>query len=388
MKKRTLVEALQTLQELDYVPGVSMVVPDFNYQPNKRKNFDTVDAGEDFPYDDGEGGGPQNSQGYGQQGVGRGGVGWGGRPDSSGGIRKPSATYQATWDTTDEGADWDETERHGGDRRNLWRDTPEAKILRKKISKDKEELPEAMGTPIKVGNWAPMDGPSMSSGRDAGPVEDEDGDPVSAQYMPTPVDPMRGPGNMWGGPGMIPGGTGGWATAPSHPTGDDPNDEEKPMKMREFFDPKPIEAEPLTNQGQDYLNDATDEEVENKVDQLWDRDDNDNFADSPGSVLQEPTGEDDEGQGEQSFAGRYGGETIMLMPNIGKGGEFIMSPDKHGAARGTYGMHMDGKDKGNADMLDKRSAWDVLQHVISAMAQGRQPQPEKPENEENTDFPG
>jgi hypothetical protein len=65
-----------------------------------------------------------------------------------------------------------------------------------------------------------------------------------------------------------------------------------------------------------------------------------------------------------------------------------MSPDKHGAARGTYGMHMDGKDKASPEMLDKRSAWDVLQHVISAMARGQQPQPQKPENEENTDFPG
>ena len=155
------------------------------------------------------------------------------------------------------------------------------------------------------------------------------------------------------------------------------------MKLREFFDPSPIESEPLTNPQQDYLNDGTDEELEDDIQGLGGPGD-DEFEHHAGEVQQGPESDEDP----QSFTGRYGGETILMLPNMGRGSEFIMSPDKFGAARGTYGMHMDNKQKVSPEMLDKRSAWDVLQHVISAMASQKPQEPEKPENVENTDQPG
>jgi hypothetical protein len=398
MKKKkvsTLTEALQLIQELDYVPGVSMAVPDFNYTVNKRRNFDTQDRGGEFPYDeegDGVSGGPQNAQGDGQAGVGRGGVGLGGRPDHSGGIRQPSAAYTATWDHTDEGADWDEEQRHGGDRRNLWRDTPDGQTLQKQVKQGEEELPESMGAPMQTGPVAPMDGPQHNVLNFSGSVSDM-----------LPQDDKRGTNNMWGGAGTIPGGDRGWASSPT--MGDDPNSvwnvpKESTMRLKEFFDPSPIETEPLSNQGQDYLNDATDDELEDRVNPGQDdapprmglnmfRDDHDeqeagDDEEQHAGGVEGPEGDGDEG----SFAGRYGGETIMMMPNVGHGVDFMMSPDKFGAARGNYGMHTDGNDRGSPEVLDKRSAWDVLQHVITAMAKSLSTSPEKQENEENTDVPG
>lgn len=360
--KKTLKEALELIQELDYVPGVSMAVPDFNYTVGKRRNFDPTDHDDDFPYDeegDGVAGGPQNAQGDGQSGIGRGGVGWGGRPDHSGGVRQPSATYQSTWDTTDEGAEWDEEQRHGGDRRNLWRDTPDGKTLKHKIDQDEEELGEAMGTPTQTGPVAPMDGPQHNVLNFSGSIDDM-----------LPKDPELGPATQWGGSGMVPGTSGGWATDPSAPDRQKFVPEEGDMKLKEFFDPAPPETEPLENQGQDYMNDATDDEIETKIDV-----DVDTSGDEHAGSVEEPEGDDEP----QSFSGRYGGETLMMIPNVGKGVDFVMSPDKFGAARGTYGMQADGKDKSAGDMLDKRSAWDVLQRIVMLLGAP----PEKPENQDN-----
>jgi hypothetical protein len=156
--------------------------------------------------------------------------------------------------------------------------------------------------------------------------------------------------------------------------------EERDMELKEFFDPSPIKPEPLTNDDQQYLNDQTDEDLESKIDRIWpDDDDSCEFGDEQ---------DEEDGGEERSFAGRYGGETIMMIPNMGKGVDFVMSPDKFGAARGTYGMHTDNKKVASSDLLDKRSAWDILQHVIAAMASKSQLPQEKQENEENTDFPG
>jgi hypothetical protein len=388
MKKTTLTEALDLIQELDYVPGVSMVVPDFNYTVGKRRNFDPTDSGEEFPYDEPRGNGPQNAQGDGQQGVGRGGVGWGGRPDHSGGVRQPSAAYTSTWDTTDEGADWDETQRHGGDRRNLWRDTPDGKTLKKQVGDQEEEaIPESMGAPMQTGPVAPMDGPSMHTARGYGTGSLED-------PMPSNQDMNNGPGNMWGGPGTIPGTSRSWAQSPT--LGDDPNNvwnvpKESNMKLKEFFDPSPVETEPLTNPGQDYLNDATDEELEDRANPGQDEEPSDLAAAFGAGEEEEHAGsveEPDGGEDPESATGRYGGENIVMMPNIGRGIDFVMSPDKFGAARGTYGMHTDGRDKAQADMLDKRSAWDVLQHVITAMAKSVSAPQENPGNEDNDGISG
>ena len=371
----TLKEALELIQELDYVPGVSMAVPDFNYVVGKRRNFDPVKDDGPFPYDSMAGAGIANSVGEPGDSApddkrGR------GRPDHSGGPRAPSAAYTSTWQQ-DEGADWDELQRHGGDERNIWRDTPDGKSLKKDIEDNEKQLPESMGSPMQIGPVAPMDGPQHNVLNFSGSVDDM-----------LPKDDMRGPGNMWGGPGMIPGGTGGWATDPNA-ADHDPKwkvPEGNDMKLREFFDPAPIEAEALENPDQDGLHDQTDDELEDTADRIWGshRDDEEEHEEGHEGSVEEPDGDEDS----QSFVGRYGGETIMMSPNPGHGLDFVMSPDKHGAARGTYGMHMDGKDKAAGDLLDKRSAWDVLQHVINAMARSGQAPSEKPENEENTDFPG
>lgn len=359
----TLTEAINLLQELDYVPGVSMAVPDFNYTVNKRKNFEPVDS--DDPLDT-FGRGPQNAQGDGQQGVGRGGVGWGGRPDHSGGIREPSSTYNDTWNQN-ESPDYDELERHGRPR-NVWRDTPDGKTMKNRVDAE-EKIGEAMGSPTQIGPVAPMDGPQHYVLNFSGSVDDM-----------LPHDEKRGVGTMWGR-GANAGQERGWASSPSMGEPDVWDvPKENDMKLREFFDPKPVDAEPLTNPGQDYLNDGTDEEIETDVDGLFHRSDTDtdDNGDLPGV-----DGDSDP----QSFAGRYGGETILLIPNPGHGTEFMMSPDKFGAARGTYGMHTDQKNTIPNDLLDKRSAWDVLQHVISAMARREQEQ-EKPQNIDNTSQPG
>ena len=228
-KAHTLSEALQIVQKSSRIPNVNLLTeldamaglafdrPDMTYGQSaaaKNKNFDTQDRGAGWPYDDGTSSdevGPQNSVGAGPQGIGRGGVGMGGAPDVSGGIREPSLAYTSTWgeeetetggshddtaewksqpDEVDEGADWDEEQRHGA-MRNLWRDTPDGKMLKHTVN----NVEESAGNPTQTGAVAPMDGPSNGGfARGAGPVEDEDGNPVSdSPWQPPPIDPMIGP---------------------------------------------------------------------------------------------------------------------------------------------------------------------------------------------------
>ena len=210
MAKLVLTEALEALQEYDFMGG-----PGMEYRPDYTTGVrDPKNAPKNFRMYSGDptGDGPWNAQGRGPRGIGRGGVGWGGRPDDSGGVREPSSAYEDTWDTQEEGADWDELDRHG-EPRNKWRDSPTGRELKKML--DGQAVEEAMGVPFQTGPVAPMNGP-LGGARDARPVKDENGDDVAPETMHDPVDPMRGPGNMWGGPGTIPGASRGWANAPAN----------------------------------------------------------------------------------------------------------------------------------------------------------------------------
>ncbi len=352
MKKRTLTETLELLQELDYVPGVSMVVPDPNYTLGQR-NFDPVNEPGNWPYeDDTNGDGPANATGdTGQSGVGRGGVGWGGRADKSGGIRQPSGAYDRTWQQ--ESPDYEEELRHGEDKyRNVWRDTPDGKQWT-------ELNKESMGSPMQIGPVAPMDGPQHNVLR----FSDDDIDDMLARQD------NRGPAGQWGGPGTIPAQNRGWSASPT--LGDKPEDvwkvpdekEENAMKLREFFCPEPVPVEEIDNPEQDHFKDQSDDFVEDQIDEPEEEEGEEgvglqDLGIEPGDGFQ-PS---DDSNG---FSGRLGGSTISIVPKMGPGGEFLMSPDKMGAARGTYGIHTDSK-KAN-DLVDKESAWDVLQWVVSSM---------------------
>jgi hypothetical protein len=361
MKKRPLVESLDMLQEellaeYDFMAGPGMIdrpeaAGDKNYNTLRgaSKNFQSFDDnGSAWPYeDDGE-----VSLGIPSWEGGKGAWGRGDRPGSDVSGGPPTPRYQSTWaggpDEVEEGADWDELQRHNEPVRNVWRDTPDGKRW-------SEMNNEAMGVPFQTGAVAPMDGPSLSSARDARPVEDENGDPISPEHIPPKVKDMSGPGNMWGGPGTVPGATMGWANMPPRP--EDENDPEKnPMKLREFFDPTPVPPGEIENLGQDYFKDQTDEELEPDIE-------------PEGMGIDDP----------DSFSGRLGGTSIFVMPKLGPGGEFVSSPDGRGSARGTYGLHSDGKQAG--DMVDKRSAWDILQQVISNMAGPTQKNDREPEQD-------
>lgn len=427
MTKRTLIESLEILQETDGMDAIQARI-DWD-RKGAKKNFMITRGPDTDAYEDG---GPPNSQGYGQQGIGRGGVGWGGRPDVSGGTRVPSAAYENTWDEEDndpnksgtevfpgveEGADFDEIGRHGA-MRNLWRDTPDGKDVRDTVND--EEVTEAMGSPSRIGPSAPMDGPAMHNGRSARPVKDVDGEDVSARNIPDIPDPMIGPGNMWGGPGIVPGMTKGWANAPVKQRKN--QRENAMMRLYEFFDPRPIAVEEIDNPDQDKHGDSTDDEFDLGVDDSGtghesysDDVDPDHFDDDmikfsvsaddapldgeagqdgddreepdstelsfdvgdgtgfdvpddltshDGEVAQGPDGADEP----ESLAGRYGGDNIMLMPHAGHGSEFVSSPTAMGAARGNYGMQADGA-SGGAELVGKSSAWDVLHKVVNALGE-------------------
>jgi len=315
-RARTLTEAIDLLQELDFVPGVSMAVPDANYTVGFRRNFDPVKKSGEWPYDTAEAEDSEAPEKTGQSGIGRGGIGWGGRDDVGGGVREPSSAYLKTWQQ-DEGADWEEEQRHGDDKyRNVWRDTPEGEEWT-------EMNNEAMGSPSvnSPGNTlSAMDGPQHDVLNFSGSVDDM-----------LPKNNPNGPGNMWGGPDMIPGQVRSWGNSPK--MGGNPEDpwrvpEERDMKLREFFNPEPVTAEEIDNPAQDHLEDQGDDELELDA-----------------SAATEP-------------------EDIEIIPHLGQPTDFVMSPTGFGNARGSFGMHTDAVDH---DLVDKGSAWDVLQKVVCAL---------------------
>jgi len=326
----------------------------FNFKPRN-------DAGTEWPYED---------SAYAQYGrsMGNKGRDRGDRPgeDLSGG--PPTPKYQNTWEggpeEVEESPDYEESQRHGLDKyRNVWRDTPDGK----QWTKQNQDVEEGMGSPGRIGPFAPMDGPSMQSfGRDAKPVKDVDGDDVSPEVITPPYRDMSGPGNMWGGPGTIPGATGGWANMPPRPEDED-DPEKNPMKLREFFNPEPIPVEEIDNPEQDHLEDQSDDELEGQMDSEEPGEEMKVSAISDKDFGDEEGGFDPSIEEPDSFSDRLGGTSISIVPNLGKGSEFISSPDKMGAARGTFGLQADGG-KGN-DIVGKSSAWDVLQKVVTAMSQ-------------------
>jgi hypothetical protein len=351
MKKRTLRESLERLQELDFVPGVSMAVPDANYTLSQR-NFHPWEEPTEWPYEDDAStvGGPANATGdTGQSGVGRGGVGMGGRADVSGGTRVPSGEYEKTWQQ-DESPDYDEEQRHGLDKyRNVWRDTPDGKEWTKLNN-------EAMGMPMQIGPVPPMDGPQHDVLHFSSGTEEED--MLAAQDN-------RGPATQWGGPSTIPGQSRGWAASTT--IGDDPGSvwkvpdekEDDNMKMHEFFCPEPVPVEEIDNPDQDGLKDQSDADIEP------DHEEHEEELDGPEGLTDlgvEPGDGFEPERPDPGFTGRLGGTSIKIVPKMGPAGEFVGSPDQMGAARGTYGMHTDGKQ--TQDLVDKRSAWDVIELLV------------------------
>lgn len=385
MAKVVLTEALEFLQEHDPLISADSPASDNTGARGPRprltnpRSWIPIDDKNPFPYDAMAGEGPANASGHtGMQGIGRGGIGLGGREDVHSGVREPSAIYNDTWqqDDVDESADFEELERHG-DPRNLWRDTPDAKNLRDKIEGDLETESvwlEAMGSPTQTGPVAPMDGPSMSLGRSAKPVKDEDGEEISPDYMPDPVDPMRGPNNMWGGAGTVPGATRGWANAPANQK--KIRRENLTMRLREFFDPSPIAVEEIDNPEQDQHGDSTDDEIErgdedgmesDEVEVEIGADDFDGMEDEGGieDLIGKLSSMADTEPGDGQDIGAPNGN-IAMTPKMGPT-NFVASPDKMGSARGTFGLHSDSQGAGS--VTQKSSAWDVLKKVVDAMGE-------------------
>ena len=381
MKFRTLREALEALQEYDFMAGPGAGGGDSPTRPDTsgvrfkgaQHNFVPIDdRDESWPYDDYDGvagQGPANAYDtLGQQAAGRG--GGRDRPNMSG-QNTPSSTYDKTWNQ-DEGADYDEEQRHGDDKyRNVWNDTPDGKMMKKMKNEagfaSKKNLAkavrreksghhgdepgdptvgvhrESMGTPFQTGPVASMDGPALQAGR---------GYSSGSELDPFPSDEKRGPAGQWGGPETIPGQSRGWASSPAmgHKRGVWDVPEGTDMKLREFFDPSPeffdpspVAAEAVDNPDQDHLEDQGDEDLEGQLDRM-----------SP-----EEDGEDG------GFTGRLEPQDIFVLPKMGQGGEFVADPTSFGAARGTYGIHTDAK---SHDLVDKSSAWDLLQQVVQAMS--------------------
>ena len=123
-----------------------------------------------------------------------------------------------------------------------------------------------------------------------------------------------------------------------------PEDEE--MNLKEFFDPSPIEVEAIDNPGQDNLKDQTDDDLENKIDRNYGLESNDDFAQPPPSPLGDEEGEDD-----------IGGMISISSPPTSVGA--LMDPPKPGGLVPPGGM--------GGDVVDKASAWDVLQKVVNAL---------------------
>lgn len=200
-----------------------------------QRNFALDKQGSEWPYED------DDMMNYGVPSGPRG-IDRGTRPgtDVSGGPPTPSATYVKTWQN------------------------------------------EAMGQPSRIGPFAPFDGPALHGSRDAGPVEDEDNNPVqNTNDSDFTVDPKLGPNNMWGGNGTIPGQDRGWAASPM--MGNEPEDiwkvpeDDKMNELKEFFDPSPVDSEEVENPEQTHEKDQSDEEVENKTDKIYGQEDNHDF---------------------------------------------------------------------------------------------------------------
>ena len=307
--------------------------------PFKPSNFETQDTETPFPYDrasgmDADTNASDNYTALAGHQRGR------GRPDVSGGPPTPSSTYEKTW----------------------------------------QDMHEAMGTPIITGPFAPHDGPSMQSARDAGPVLDADGNPVAPEYIPPNVDPKMGPNNMWGGAGTIPGQDRGFGAAPNLGNDDDPEatkwkpPEENKMNLREFFDPETPPTEEVENPEQTHEKDQTDDEVENKIDRIYGREDNDDFKgddDGAGVVMldDEPAGIVSLGGGEESPQGEMDGGAPVAAPQIDGAEAFQLTVEPEAGEMPTLSQMMDPQDK----LVGKGGPNDVL----AAQKQARSLLPQK-----------
>lgn len=204
--------------------------------PWDPQNFETQDTKTPFPYDRAQGtdadtNASDNYTALSGHQRGR------GRPDVSGKVHTPSKAYQTTWTN------------------------------------------EATGANISP-NWQGGTSTLTPRGaRDAGPVLDVNGDPLTEPQIPDRVQGNIGPADQWDA-GVIPG------LHPSPGLGDDPNNperskwkppEENKMNLREFFDPETPPTETVQPDDAKHEKDQTDDEVENKVDQIYGQEDNHDF---------------------------------------------------------------------------------------------------------------
>lgn len=108
--------------------------------------------------------------------------------------------------------------------------------------------------------------------------------------------------------------------------------EEEEMNLREFFDPSPIPVEEVDNPAQDHFKDGSDEDLETKIDKGF------------GTGMDDVPQADDDDEEMSIQAAR-----MTIMPPAGPGG--LLPPG--GGAGG--------------EVVDKASAWDVLQKVVDAL---------------------
>lgn len=187
---------------------------------------------------------------------------------------------------------------------------------------------------------------------------EEEGEEEVDEAMGTPYNFGQG---MKGGGGMggVTPGTGG-SFAHSNATFQYPDEDEAPSppKLSDCFDPAPIDPEMPQNPDQDYLNDSTDEDLENRIETAY------------GAVEDEP--ETDEMDTFDPHVDMEAGTELnvsgdpfeKLLGMSTPGGDFMMTSDKAGQARGLYGMQP-GTDQGG--LFPKRSAWEEVELALDGM---------------------
>jgi hypothetical protein len=107
--------------------------------------------------------------------------------------------------------------------------------------------------------------------------------------------------------------------------------EEEEMNLREFFDPSPVPVEEIDNPAQDHMKDGSDEDLETKIDKGF------------GTGMDDVPHADDDDEEMSIQAAR-----MSILPAPGPGG--LLPPGG-----------------GGGEVVNKASAWDVLQKVVDAL---------------------
>lgn len=262
-----------------------------------RKNFipNEFDQGEsEWPYEN------DDEMHYGQpvgpQGIDR---GTPGGVDVHGGA--PTPKFQDTWD-------------HGGDDAQ---GVDDDKFPNKGEEEGEEEVDEAMGTPYNFGQG------------------------------------MKGGGGMGSN---VPAASGGWAHSNATFAHPDEDEEPQPPSLTDCFCPDPIDPEMPQNPDQEYLNDGTDEDLENRIETAYGA-----VEDEPEVDPMDVFGGDDMEPGTELNVSGDPFETLLGIRS--PGGEFLQSPTPAGSARGLFGQKPDMR----GGLFPKKSAWDEVELALDGM---------------------